>query len=189
MGIPCGNFKVRKNTSPWKPRKEKIRIRISSKELVEALSNKPEHSEAYLRGLFDAEASVDIKGYIEFKQLANKTGLKLVNEVFDSLKKIGIDVTSVKIKNDRNIKLDAYLYVRDLIRYRKQIGFVDDGKKSKLNIIISAKNTNNKPKISDIKALLAEDTSLWYMINELKSPYHRIRQLLKDNNLAVRQTR
>jgi len=95
----------------------------------------------------------------------------------------------VKIKNDRNIKLDAYLYVRDLIRYRKQIGFVDDGKKSKLNIIISAKNTNNKPKISDIKALLAEDTSLWYMINELKSPYHRIRQLLKDNNLAVRQTR
>ena len=142
-----------------------------------------------MRGLFDAEASVDVKGYIEFKQLADTKGIKLVNRVFNMLKALGIDSTSVKTKNDRNIKTDAYLYVKDLQGFQKKIGFVDDLKKTKLKNLIKIKTKNNTPKLEDIKKLLSEDKNLWEILIELESPYHKVRKTLKDNHLTIRQTR
>jgi hypothetical protein len=186
LKLPTENFTLRKNTSPWKSRTEKIRVRVSSKEFVRILSKKPKHLEAYLRGLFDAEASVDIKGYVEFKQLANEKGTYLVNKVFNILKTLGIEATEVKTKNDRNIKRDAYLYVKDLGKYQNKIGFVDEEKRSKLKIIISAKDRNNNPKVEDIRRLVSGNKGLWDIVKELKSPYHKVRQALKDNHLAVR---
>ena len=189
LDLPRKNFTLRKNTSPWKSRTEKIRVRVSSKELVSKLSKEPFHQEAYLGGLFDAEASVDIKGYVEFKQLANQTGIKLVNNVSNMLKALGIDSTSVKTKNDRKIKTDVYLYVKDLENFKNKIGFVDELKKTKLENIIAIKTSNKTPKVEDIKKLLAENKSLWEILTELKSPYHKVRKTLIDNRLTIRQTR
>ncbi|MBL7169467.1 MAG: hypothetical protein ISS48_00420 [Candidatus Aenigmarchaeota archaeon] len=189
LNIPHENFKIRKNTSPWKPRTEKIRIRVSSKELVTILNREQVHPKQYLSGLFDAEASVDIKGYIEFKQLAKKKGKNLVNDVFGMLNEMKIKTTEPRIKNDRNIKKDIYIYVKDLKKFQKDIGFSDISKKIKLTNIIRIKSVNKTPNISDIKRLLDNDKTLWEIMSELNSPYHKIRYLLKNNHLTVRYTR
>lgn len=189
LNLPLKNFILRTNTSPWKARTEKIRLRVSSKEVVQKLSEECLQKEAYLRGLFDAEASVDIKGYIEFKQLADEKGKAIVSDVYKKLQSIDIETTTVKIKNDRNIKKDAYLYVKDLKKYQKLIGFVDEIKTSKLSIIIEAKRINNDPKVEIVQKMISDNKNLWNLVEELKSPYHKIRKALKDNHLAIRQTR
>ena len=189
LKLPNENFKLRKNTSPWKSRTEKIRIRISSKELVNRISTKPRHPELYVKGLFDAEASVDIKGYVEFKQLASDKGTLLVNNTFNILRNLGIDSTEVKTKNDRNIKRDVYFYVKDLKKFQNKIGFVDIGKKNKLMNLILIKEENSNPDAEQIKKLVNENNSMWDIMIELKSPYHKVRKVLKDDHLTVRQTR
>ena len=143
LEIPKENITLRKNTSQWKSRTEKIRVRVSSKETASLLSKKPRHLKEYLGGLFDAEASVDIKGYIEFKQKTNDKGLEIVNNVSDILKDLSINSTDVKTKNDRNIKRDSYLYVKDIESFQKKIGFVDSEKKHKLRELISIRKQMN----------------------------------------------
>ena len=110
LNLPPQNFKLRNITSPWKPRIEKVRIRIASKKLAETLHRllkNAKNSKFYIKGLFDAEASVDIKGYVEFKQAASESGIKLVKDVNHALRRMGIEVTEPKIKKDkRNKKKD-----------------------------------------------------------------------------------
>lgn len=189
LELPFENYKLRQNTSPWKINSEKIRVRVSSKELTANLSKKPEHIEYYLSGLFDAEASVDIKGYIEFKQVASEEGKKLVYDVFETLKNMRILTTQPRIKNDRNIKTDSYIYVKDIEKFNRNIGFIDISKKTKLEILIKIKQNNETPDLKEILKLVNENKSLWEIIDVLNSPYHRIRYILKRNHLSIRQTR
>jgi hypothetical protein len=189
LNLPEENFTLRTNTSPWKSRTEKIRVRVSSKGLAEKLTIKPNHKKPYIRGLFDAEASVDIKGYVEFKQKNSAKGSQIVNEIAALLSSLNIMATNVRTKNDRNIKTDVYFYVKDLEKYRSYIGFVDEAKSKKLDTIIMAKKENKKPRPDDIKSLVSQNKTLWEIVSELKSPYHKVRQALKKNHLAIRQTR
>ena len=179
LNLPPQNFKLRNITSPWKPRTEKVRIRIASKKLAETLHRllkNAKNSKFYIKGLFDAEASVDIKGYVEFKQAASESGIKLVKDVNHALRRIGIEVTEPKIKKDkRNKKKDIYFYVKDLEKFRDLIGFVDETKKQKLNILIEVKKNYKKPVKKEIKK--PKHKSLWDVIFELKLPYHVIRRL------------
>lgn len=189
MNLSKENFKMRKNTSPWKSRTEKIRLRLASKDFACKISkeiNNPKNKKRYVVGLFDAEASVDIKGYIEFKQVDTDKGINTVQKVFQIIKQNNVRATDPRCKNDRNIKRDVYFYVKDIDRYSRLFGFFDVEKKRKLEIIKKAKKINNKPNLTQLKKLIADGRNLWEIIDELKSPYHRVRELIKRNHLAIR---
>ena len=164
LKLPSDNFKLRKNTSPWKSNREKLRIRVASKKLVTRLKsalNLIKNQKEYVKGLFDAEASVDIKGYIEFKQVASNSGIKTTLEMYNIIGKLGISTTEPKIKNDRNIKKDIYFYVRDLKKYQEEIGFIDIDKKLKLQKLIKIKEANKEPSVDKVNKLLKEGKSIW----------------------------
>ena len=174
LQLPLRNFKVREVTSPWKARTEKIRVRVASKDLADKI-RKTKKGKHYIRGLFDAEASVDIKGYIEFKQV--ESNKKLVDEVHEFIEGFGLKTTPVRIKQNK-LKKDAYFYVKDIKGYKTKIGFEDSEKVRKLEILL--KICNRKPK----KTIDTEGKNLWQIIEETKCPYHVVRR-----HLIARHTR
>lgn len=186
LRLPRSNFKLRKNTSPWKSNKEKIRIRVASKELCTKLRKlKIKNKKRYVQGLLDAEGSVDIKGYIEFKQVYNKKGKILVKRVYDLVKYLGIDATTPKIKNDLK-KQDLYFYIRDLKKYEKIIGFIDKNKKEKLSTLIKILDINNKPTLKEVENAYKRTNSIWQTMIKTKSPYHRVRRALRMRTVPTR---
>ncbi|MBW2037757.1 MAG: hypothetical protein JRI41_09825 [Deltaproteobacteria bacterium] len=190
LKLPKDSFKLRENTSPWKSNREKLRIRVASKELVIMLKKafkNIKNKKAYVKGLFDAEASVDIKGYIEFKQLASSDGMKIVLKTHAIIKKLGISTTKPKTKKDRNIKTDIYFYVKALRKYQKEIGFVDTDKKTKLQKLIKIRKANQDPSAEQVIRLVKQGKSIWEIMNKLESPYHKVRR--EKNRLTARQTR
>ncbi len=75
LRLPTSNVRLKRDASPWKSNSEKIRIRVALKKLAEKLFRtirKAHLTPSFARGLFDAEASVDSKGYIEFKQVSTR---------------------------------------------------------------------------------------------------------------------
>jgi len=178
LELPLNNFKVRLNTSPWKERKEKIRIRVHAKRLVLLLRSRKPSGIGYVRGLFDAEASVDIKGYVEFKQKAGLEGMKIVRAVHRILSKRKIKCTPIRIKNDMGRKNDAYFYVKDIQKFAKEVNFVDIDKKRKLEILLKVKD--GKTKTVPNKLRMGEKQTLWDLMNETRLPYHTLRKCLKQ---------
>ncbi len=182
LNLPRQNIKIKKNTSPWKSRKEKIRLRTGSKKLaieIKKCLQKPNKN--FIRGIFDAEASVDIKGYIEFKQVDKKNGREIVFKMYDLLKSYGIEATAPKIKRDNtNSKSDWYFYVKDLSLYKKLINFTDMDKKRKLDILLKIDKKKNLQCLSP-----KEGQSLWEIIEYTHMPYHKIRALT-HSHLVVR---
>lgn len=174
LNIPKSNIKLKKNTSPWKSRKQKIRLRTGSKKLaleIKKCLRKP--NKKFLKGIFDAEASVDIKGYIEFKQLNNKNGRETVFDMYNLLMRYGIGATAPKTKRDNtNAKSDWYFYVKDLSRFKKLINFTDAEKRRKLDILLKI-DKNKKLQFFSPK----EGQSLWEIIEYTHMPYHKIRAL------------
>jgi hypothetical protein len=134
----------RKSTSPWNFNRPKIRIRVSSKALAEKVkklvNNKPQNIREYIKGLFDAEASVDSRGRIEFKQKYSEKGKKITLTVWKYLNKLKIKTTRIHIKKDNlNKKKDIYFYVTDSEKYERIIGFTHKEKARKLKMIIKKK--------------------------------------------------
>ena len=183
--LEAKNIRIRENTSPWKSRTEKIRLRVASKILsnkLRVVERKKGNIRPLLKGLFDAEASVDIKGYIEFKQKACVKGCNVVEEVHYLLKSIGIGTTEPRIKRDNlNNKSDCYIYVKDLIKFKKEINFTDSEKRKKIEILIRVKK--DRPK----KAKITGNLTLWEMMEKTCLPYHKLRGM--RSHLTVRQTR
>lgn len=170
---------VRRPTSPWNFNRPKIRIRVSSKELVkkikEKIESRPKSVRDYLRGFFDAEGSVDIKGRIEFKQKYSGVGKKNALKVFRMLKKLKIATTNLRVKADNlNNKKDIYFYVTDLEKFEKIIGFVDKRKLEKLKIIIKAKRNKNGPK-TKIPLQVADK---WEVMKKHNITYRRLGRLI-----------
>ena len=175
-----GNFHVRlrKPNSPWNFNKPKIKIRVSSKDLVKVLEREmkyPRDIEDYLKGLFDAEASVDINGRIEFKQKDSEKGRFITERAFQFFKILEIKCTNIKFKRDnRNNKTDIYFYVTDLEKYKRFVGFTDQEKIDKLNILISVRNNTEKltlPKIT-------RSMSKWEVMKKYRIPYWKLRRAL-----------
>ncbi len=185
LELPETNFILRENTSPWKARTEKMRIRVGSKQLLDFLAEQNViddcRKQSYVKGLFDAEASVDVKGYIEFKQKATEKGVKIVDEVYEILKKLKIKTTKPSTKKDnRNSKTDVYLYVKDLVNYKKLIGFVDEVKIDKLNKMIEIQKSRHNVDQEKFNQLLRMKSPIWDMMYELRLPYHTIRKLAQN---------
>ena len=185
LELPILNFILRENTSPWKARTEKMRIRVGSKQLLDLLAQQKViedfHKQHYVKGLFDAEASVDVKGYIEFKQKATERGVKVVDEVYWILESFRIKTTKPSMKRDnRNNKTDVYLYVKDLEKYRKLIGFVDEVKADKLNKLIEILKTEHSVDQEKFEQLIKLKSPIWDMMYELRLPYHTIRKLARS---------
>ena len=179
LNLPIDSIKLRKNTSPWKGRTEKLRLRVHSKELsikLQKLSKKNDLN--YVKGLFDAEGSVDIKGYVEFKQKAHEKGISLVNKIHGILNSHGIETTTPKIKCDGKFKKDAYFYVKDLENFGRLIGFEDTIKQKKLKIIIDAKNSKEKLNQKHLEKIKNKD--IWEIVSETKCPYHTIRKAMME---------
>lgn len=181
------NFKLRKNTSPWKSNKTKVRIRVASKDLVNVLKN-GKMNNSYVKGFFDAEASVDVKGYIEIKQKSTEKGKRLVIQAYKLLTDLGIACTTPKTKRDRDVKVDAYFYVKDLKTFSEKIGFTDSEKKEKTKLLIKVHSKYRKTNISKIVKLKQKGMGSWDIIREARIPYHRMRETLKKHH-AIRQTR
>jgi len=179
LGLPYGNFKARLNTSPWKERKEKIRLRVHSKQFVLRLRSKKPSGIGYAKGLFDAEASVDIKGYIEFKQKARSKGLRITKTLHKILSERNMKCTPVRLKNDMDIKNDTYFYVKNLEKFAKEVNFVDVDKKRKLEILLRMRK--HKMTAMPSKLRMEEGQSLWDLMDKLELPYHVLK-----NHLAVR---
>ena len=173
LGIPQNNFRIRSVTSPWKARSEKIRVRVASKDLADKIRGTKKGA-SFIKGLFDAEGSVDIKGYIEFKQVERNK--KLVEEVHRFVEELGLKTTPVRIKQDK-LKKDAYFYVKDIRGYKQKIGFVDSDKTRKIEILLKVNNRNPS-------TITATGKTLWQIIEETKCPYHVVRR-----HLIARQTR
>jgi intein-encoded DNA endonuclease-like protein len=137
----------------------------------------------FVRGIFDAEASVDIKGYVEFKQLAISANILLAKKICELLQNSGIDCIEPKIKNDKiNAKNDVYFYVKNLQAFYRKIGFTDSEKLRKLRILIRAKEKARQ--IDGVSLAKVEGKPLWEIMEILETPYHNIR-----HHLAARQTR
>jgi hypothetical protein len=185
LNLPKENIKIKKNISPWKHRKEKIRLRVGSKKLAQEIKNcskKPDRD--FIKGIFDAEASVDIKGYIEFKQVDKKNGREIVFRMFKLLDKYGIKSTEPKTKRDNiNNKTDWYFYVKDLLFFKKLINFTCSDKRRKLEILL---NVNKNKKIESFSPM--KDQNLWEIMEYTHIPYHKIRALT-HYHLTTRQTR
>jgi predicted transcriptional regulator len=177
-------IKLRKNTSPWATSSEKLRIRVSSKKLAEkvGLLLKKELSKnevrSFLRGLFDAEGSVDIKGYIEFKQVASNEGKALVMKVHNYLTALNISCTNPKMKKD-TLKEDFYFYVKDLEGYRRAINFDDEDKQEKLNFVIDVYKQRRKPSEKELLSILRkEPAKILDIMLKVACPYYNIRYVL-----------
>ncbi|MBI4010144.1 MAG: hypothetical protein HY361_03050 [Candidatus Aenigmarchaeota archaeon] len=187
LDIPEVQIKLRPNSSPWNATFEKLRIRISSKETATQFSEfykkimhktRSEKIE-FVKGLFDAEGSVDLKGKIEFKQVKDDKGLKVVRVVHKILSELGIKCTKPKVKHDMK-KDDFYFYVKDLEKFKSLIGFVDMEKTQKLDIIIKTYKSEKIPSEEEIlSALKKEPCSMFKLIQLLKSPHYRIQRKLK----------
>jgi len=189
LQVPALNISLRKNTSPWKENYEKVRVRVSSKEkanLIKHVFEGIEHSKmigkkGFVGGLFDAEGSVDMKSRIEFKQVYDKHGERIVRIVHKILSKdLNIICTSPKTKHDAE-KIDIYFYVKDLEKFKSKIGFVDTCKKGKLLVVIKSYRTDTVPNEEDVmKVLRFRPSTFFELMSCIKAPYHRIsRPLLK----------
>lgn len=176
LGLPYGSFKARLNTSPWKERKEKIRLRVHSKQFVLRLRSKKPSGFGYAKGLFDAEASVDIKGYIEFKQKARPKGLRITKILHKILSERNMECSPVRLKNDMGIKNDAYFYVKNLEKFANEINFVDADKKRKLEILLKMRKRKTGGLPSKLR--IEDGQSLWNMMDKLELPYHTLKKYL-----------
>ena len=199
LELPLQNVKTKKNLSPWATNSERVRIRIASKEIVNLIKKKLRNKKKwpikdkrlFIKGLFDAEAHVDYKGYIEFKQKADYKKIKMVKDVFKELKTDQIECTKPKIKNDyKKQKQDIYFCVKDLERYYKLIGFIDRKKQKTLNLLIEiSKLKKDLTEKEIINNLGKEPVTITYLMEELKCPYHKIRKmlsLLSEKNLVIK---
>lgn len=178
LWLPSSSFKARMNTSPWKERKDKLRLRVHSKRLVSSLRSKKPSGVGYVKGLFDAEASVDIKGYIEFKQKARAKGLKITKTLHKILSARNMLCTPVRIKNDMDIKNDAYFYVKNLEKYAKDVNFIDKEKKRKLGILLRVRKLRGRAKNMRPSLKTTGKQKLWDLMDELGAPYHTLRKYL-----------
>jgi len=174
LGLPLSSFKARLNTSPWVERKEKVRLRVHSKKLVSRLISTKPSGLGYVKGLFDAEASVDIKGYVEFKQKARPKGMKITKSLHKILSSKGMGCTPVRTKNDRGIKNDVYFYVKNLEKFAKEVNFTDTDKKRKLSILLKIRKHKTMVTPSELK--IANGQSLWEMMDKFHLPYHALRR-------------
>lgn len=115
LGLPLANVRLKRDLSPWKANLQKLRVRISSKALAGKISRRIRSgvNKSFVKGLFDAEASVDAKGYVEFKQVASQRGVTLVKRVHAFLVKNRIACTLPNTKKDAK-KTDCYFYVKDV---------------------------------------------------------------------------
>jgi len=196
LKLPQENINLRKNSSPWNENTEKVRIRISSKEIankiqeswknIKTLDN--ENRIGFIRGIFDAEASVDINNRIEFKQVASDKGIKIVNIVYELLNDFGVECTSPKTKRDKK-KIDIYFYVKDLEKFAEKIGLVDVKKREKLASIINSSKSKKIPNDKEILDLLkVKPYTSFEIIKALKCPYHRIQKVMRaliKNNIVM----
>jgi hypothetical protein len=207
------NIKVIENNSPWKSNSEKLRIRIASKKLASFIRNAFEQfkrlnnkqKKNFIQGLFDAEASVDFKGYVEFKQKDCKKGKRIIQMIYKEINSLGISTTQLRIKKDKE-KRNLYFCVKDLEKYNRVIGFSCEEKLGKLKRLIKIKKENRK--VTEnllLEAIGREKKTLEELILQLQAPYHRIRRILinlslegkidtqkignKNYYLATRQTR
>ena len=184
LELPKACIRLRENTSPWATNSEKLRIRVSSKKLAERMDLllKKELSsdevKSFLRGLFDAEGSVDIKGYIEFKQVANKEGKILVTKVRDYLAMLNISCTNPKMKKD-TLKKDFYFYVKDLEGYRRAINFADEDKREKLDFVINVYKKRRKPSEEELLLMLQKKPAkILDIMLKVACPYYNVRYVL-----------
>ncbi|MFA6907416.1 MAG: LAGLIDADG family homing endonuclease [Candidatus Micrarchaeia archaeon] len=178
LGLPLSSLKVRLNTSPWAERKEKVRLRVHSKKLVSRLISTKPSGLGYVKGLFDAEASVDIKGYIEFKQKARPKGMKITKSLHKILSSRGMSCTSVRTKNDRGLKNDVYFYVKNLEKFAKEVNFTDADKKRKLDILLKIRKHKTLPVPFELRT--ANGQSLWRMMDQFNMPYHALRRKIRN---------
>ena len=168
--------RIRNATSSWNFNKPKIKIRVSSKDFVEKVKKEienPHDIKDYLMGLFDAQASVDINGRIEFKQKNSKKGRFIVERAFKFLEVLDIKSTTIKIKKDnRNYKTDIYFYVTDLEKYQKLIGFTDQEKLDKVNILINIKNNGDNMVIPNS----ITGINKWEIMKKYHIPYWKLKR-------------
>ena|GEM_PF-4806853 len=182
--MPKSCIKLRKNTSPWATNSEKLRIRVSSKKIAEKVGLllkkelRSNEVKSFLRGLFDAEGSVDIKGYIEFKQVASTEGKALVTKVHNCLTALNISCTNPKMKKD-TLKKDFYFYVKDLEDYRRAINFDDEDKQEKLNFVIDVYKKRRKPSEEELFLILRKKPAkILDIMLEVACPYYNVRHVL-----------
>jgi len=189
--LKCSNIKVSitKPSSKIKRNKEVIEIKVNSsqkkKRIIFLLSkirntrNKRIISN-FLRGFFDAEASIDFNGNIVIWQTKSKKGKDAIKLVLRSLKIIGINFKLWKnekffiiaIKGSKN-------NVENLIKFQKLVGFSHNVKAKKLKKLIEIlKNRQkiDKKEIIDFimhkKQINAND--LIFRFNLLRTEAHRI---------------
>ncbi len=181
FNLPEQNIKIKKSTSPWKYRKEKIRLRVGSKKLAQEIKKRLKKPDInFIKGIFDAEASVDIKGYIEFKQVDKKNGREIVFRTSNLLKKYGIKSTEPKTKRDNiNNKTDWYFYVKDISLFKKLVNFTDSEKRRKLEILLKVNKNRSFKFFSPSKG-----QSLWEIMEYTHMPYHKIRAITRSHLTA-----
>lgn len=182
------NVRIIPNTSPWKSNKERLRIRVASKEMASQINQiivnwknmSLEEKASFLKGLFDAEGSVDLKGYIEFKQANNKKGTKIFEIAVEITKEFGIEITKPNTKRDSN-KTNFYFCVKNLEKFSELIGFVDEEKNDRLNKIISILKTRKAITEKDIEKSLTDGRKTHEQIMLiLNAPYYNVRTGLKN---------
>jgi hypothetical protein len=188
LKIPLQNVKTKKNLSPWTTNLERVRIRIASKDMVNLIKEKLKNKEKwtiknkrlFIKGLFDAEAHVDYKGYIEFKQKADPKKIKMVKNIFKELTINKIKCTKPKIKNDTTKqKQDIYFCVKDLEKYNNLIGFIDRKKQETLNLLIEISKLKKDPTEEEILNVFGKkDITIAYLMKELKCSYYKTRKVL-----------
>lgn len=186
LSLPEANFRLKKDLSPWKANVEKLRVRVASKKLATRISGTLASNRltpSIVRGLFDAEASVDIKGYVEFKQVASEEGKKLVERVYQYLMNNGISCTKPRTKLDKN-KMDSYFYVKDLKKLLSIISFIDIAKLEKARNLIRIKKEDKDVDESTLLELLKKPKSMQDLMMTLGCSYSKIQPLL---NKGVRK--
>ena len=127
----------------------------------------------YYRGKYDASFDeylrsmiIDVVNSIEEKSEHVQISSVFFREILNLEGNVGKTLTAMSELGVLQLYLPEF---RDLI------GFVDETKKQKLNILIEVKKNYKKPVKKEIKK--PKHKSLWDVIFELKLPYHVIRRL------------
>ncbi len=159
--LKLDNIRLRKETSDWSYNKDKLRIRVHSVEFVKKLMGLDvNHIEKLMainlvKGLFDAESSVDMKGYIEFKVKMDSSGYKNIGVVKRHLDTLNIKSTKIRTRNDySHDKTYLYIFVKDINNYLRTIGFVDKEKNYKLRRLIEIRHGDKKPDKKEILSIV-----------------------------------
>lgn len=187
--------KLGKDRSGFTRNKETIEIGINStelssmiKKLIQDQLNKPTAN--FIKGLFDAEGSIDLAGNVTLWQRKNTQGTKVIKTIKKFLSENKIKNNLIKNKKFHILEIPGrYKNYKNMKKFEELIGFTSPSKQKDINLILnifSKKTKTDENKILEF-VFKNKQVTLREVIEEFKIPkinaYRALNKLVEKGKL------